>query len=194
MHNFNNKSGVLKSWVNADTLDDWRNKFMMTDANVANAENSISHGIDKNNKKMYLWFEHVILRRLYKDFGNCELVFAHYMESKTPLHIHCDTFVEIEEYTPYVSFLIPISVDNDAKLCNNSSTIILDPGIGDSTDYQKYFTHESVEKVSQYKIRQVLEWNKGDLLWWDSTLYHASNDFLKTNSSKQCIVIHTKIS
>jgi ectoine hydroxylase-related dioxygenase (phytanoyl-CoA dioxygenase family) len=194
MHKFTNKSGIIKSWINASTLNDWRDKFMMTTATSANAENSITYGIDKNNKKMYLWFEHVILKSLRKEFPECELFFAHYMDSKTPLHIHCDTFPEKEDYTPYVSFLIPISVDNDAELCNNSSTIILDPGTGDSNDYEKYFTHESVEKVSQYKIRQVLEWNKGDLLWWDSTLYHASNNFLKTNSSKQCIVIHTKIS
>ena len=44
-----------------------------------------------------------------------------------------------------------------------------------------------------FQIDKVLEWKSGNLIWWDNTQWHASNNFNTTNKTKESIVIHTYV-
>lgn len=121
------------------------------------------HGVDKNNIKGFILFEKVIMPKIREHFSkDTKLNFAHYLKSTTPVKMHVDVW----DKPPYISCLIPVSVDDDISLCDKSSTIV-----------------DNVEHI----------WKHGDLIWWDSTLPHCSNDFTLTNTSKQSIVIHTYV-
>ena len=193
-------SGIIPEFVDYDTLNDWvkilktfeeHNQHQIGGLGVIGA----SHGIDEHNKRGYMWFNKVILSKLKEHFDpNLGLVFGHYLNSRNAVRIHDDTFPDqITKGRPYISFLIPVSVDNDTGLCENSSTIIVKPGTMTTKEYNQYFTHEDQSVKERFAIDSVMTWRTGDLIWWNSEVYHASNNFRTTNKTKQSIVIHTYV-
>lgn len=195
-----NTAGIIPNFVDDSTLADWvkilktfdeHNQHQIGGLDVIGA----SHGIDENNKRGYMWFNKVILSKLREHFDpNLGLVFGHYLNSCNAVRIHDDTFPDqIINGRPYISFLIPISVDNDNSLCEYSSTITVKPGTMTDSEYQQYFTHEKETIKNKYAIDNVMTWCTGDLIWWNSEVYHASNNFRTTSESKQSIVIHTYV-
>lgn len=169
MHNFSNKHGIITDFVSPSTLTTWVNILKTFNANdfiqhLSKEKIGESRGVDKNHAKGFLWFDRVIMRSVRQHFGeDTKLFFAHYCDSTKPIAPHYDTWDEVE---PYVSMLIPVSVDHDPALCSAAATVVGD-------DHHV--------------------WRAGDLVWWDSELLHGSNDFTKTNTSKQSIVIHTHV-
>ena len=56
--------------------------------------------------------------------------------------------------------------------------------------YKKYMSHQPYEDLQSLEIFKALEWNVGDLIFWDRTLIHASDNFLKNDiESKTFIAI-----
>jgi len=163
-----NNSGIISEFVSTNELLHWINvmkQFNTTTQYQPNSDIDIGkcHGVDENNKKGFLLFEKIIMKKIREHFSkDTKLNFAHYLKSTSPVKKHVDVW----DKPPYISCLIPVSVDEDITLCNKSSTIV-----------------DNIEYI----------WQHGDLIWWDSTLPHWSNDFTLTNTSKQSIVIHTYV-
>lgn len=161
-------SGIIYDFVESSELLKWvdlMKQFTTTTFYQPNSTVDIGkcHGVDENNKKGFVLFEHVIMKKIRKSFNKeTKLYFGHYVNSTSPIKTHVDVW----DKPPYISCLIPVSVDNDITLCDKSSTIV-----------------DNKEHI----------WKHGDLIWWDSTLPHSSNDFTLTNTSKQSIVIHTYV-
>jgi len=168
MINHKNNSGIIPNFVSAEELKKWVSIMEQFEETIfyqpVTRENiGTCKGVDEKNKKGYLLFDRAILKKIRKHFNqDTKLNFSHYADSTIPIKTHVDVW----DKPPYISCLIPVSVDYDINLCNRASTIV-----------------NGVE----YK------WCHGDLIWWDSTLPHSSNDFTLTNTSKQGIVIHTYV-
>lgn len=134
-----------------------------------------------------------------------QLIFAFFLECVTPLRIHQDlTTVPDPQGQPYLSFVIPVSVDNDPAKCHRASTLIMDqwdyedmddlPAVDNNVQYLhgKELSHVPLEWCSKFTLKKQVTWNAGDLIWWDSRLAHASDNFLLNGcTSKQAIVMHT---
>ncbi len=162
------KSGIISKFVEPEELDKWVHLMKQFDTTTFYQPQSTldigdCYGVDSSNKKGFVFFEHVIMKKLRASFSTeTKLIYGMYVHSTSPIKEHVDVW----DKPPYVSCLIPVSVDEDKTLCDRSSTIV-----------------NNVEHV----------WKHGDLVWWDSTLPHSSNDFTLTNTSKQSIVIHTYV-
>ena len=201
-------SGIIPDFVDSTTLQQWVSILQKFDTTIQKQpvdygknedyENPIgfSHGIDGKNIKGFMWFDKVILNRIRKYFDpSLLLIFGHYATTTIPIKIHGDTFPDNlpDGASPYKSFLIPVSVDGDTNLCYKSSTITVNPGEMSNADYLKHFTHQDEEIKNLFQIDKVLEWKSGNLLWWDNTQWHASNNFNTTSKTKESIVIHTYV-
>jgi hypothetical protein len=169
------QSGNEPNFVTDKELEEWTNimkSFNVGEFNQTGHGEYIgsSHGVDKNNKKGYLWFDRIVMRKLRDFFGeDLKLIFSQYVDCNKPIAKHNDIFDWIS-VAPYISLVIPCSVDNNSTDCKKASTIIETPD----------------NKI----IKQV--WNSGNMIWWDSTLQHWSGDF-DTFSNKQMIVCHTYV-
>jgi|TARA_R110001592_G_scaffold43527_3_gene140971 hypothetical protein len=161
-------SGIISPFVSSDELMKWIDIMKQFDTTtfhqtVTDENIGVSRGVDENNKKGSVLFEHVIMKKIRQHFSEqAKLNFSHYVSAISPIKTHVDVW----DKPTYISCLIPVSVDDDISLCDKSSTIV-----------------DNVEHI----------WKHGDLIWWDSTLPHCSNDFTLTNTSKQSIVIHTYV-
>jgi hypothetical protein len=138
------------------------------------------YGIDKNHIA-YPWLKKQLFNPIVEQIDpRIKLIFAMYLNTTVPFGIHND-LKELPDPAGkhFLSFIIPCSVDNKIELCHLASTIIFNET-------------EPVNPPNQYTVKQELSWNVGDLLWWDSRLYHVSSDF-SGYTSKQGIVIHTYV-
>lgn len=180
---------------------------------------NICKGIDQNHI-MYRWFENSCMAKIrpYID-QDARLVFGMYLEEYQMWGIHsdsyhCDNFLNRR---PYLSMIIPYSVDYNKFLVNQSSTIIFEESSDDYvvdksntkqwTDnllrrptpknnamqyYDSHLSHNNPEILKKLTLRQIYQWSLGSLIYWESTLIHDSDNFIKNGySSKQAIVIHT---
>ncbi len=188
-----NSSGIVPNFSDQKTLTSWRDIFMKVGSyNKAENEATQAHINEKNPG--YLWFKKVVFPKIKNLFGDdIGLIFAMYQSTQAPVKLHNDYEVDyIPEYVtgkPYVSMLIPFSVDHKAELCSNTSTVILQPGHQDDL-YETLLSHCDLKEVSKYELKDNHVWKTGDLVWWDTKLTHASNNFRKTNTSKESFVIH----
>ena len=188
-----NSSGIVPNFSDQKTLTSWRDIFMKVGSyNKAENEATQAHINEKNPG--YLWFKKVVFPKIKNLFGDdIGLIFAMYQSTPAPVKLHNDYEVDyIPEYVtgkPYVSMLIPFSVDHKAELCSNTSTVILQPGHQDDL-YETLLSHCDLKEVSKYELKDNHVWKTGDLVWWDTKLTHASNNFRKTNTSKESFVIH----
>jgi hypothetical protein len=136
------------------------------------------HGVDKNHMA-YDWFRVNLLERVSKVFDrDLQLVFGMYLDLREPFGVHSD--VRPCDGQPYISCLIPCSVNYQAHLCELATTTVfneMDNGVGPP---------ENPTFQADYA------WSRGDLIWWNTPLFHSSGQFEKF-SSKQSIVIHTYV-
>jgi hypothetical protein len=169
--------------------------------NWVDGEGNSCYGVDKNHVG-YLWFCKTILRPIAQQFNpDLKLIFGMLLDCVVPFDIHNDIKTPPDPMgKPYLSFLIPYAVNNDPALCCHASTIIfdlLDPESSQhdvSNIYEEKISHVSYQALKNFSLKQELVWNQGDLLWWDSQLFHVSNDFRKNGFvSKQAIVMHTYV-
>ena len=167
------------------------------------------YGVDQYHLG-YLWFYKTILSHINQHFGvDAKLSYAMLLDCLKPFDIHHDIKPLPDALgRHWRSFLIPISVNHDLALVHNASTLIFDqdfitagdlgatPSIPNNVRciYQEKISHVSPDKIDKLSLRRELIWNTGDLLWWDSPLYHVSNNFpAKGFNSKQAIVLHTYV-
>ena len=62
----------------------------------------------------------------------------------------------------------------------------------DKNDYEKYMTHQPYKDCKSLEIDKVLSWEIGNLMYWDRTRIHSSDNFLINNViSKTCLALFT---
>ncbi|MDC3171601.1 hypothetical protein OA856_01030, partial [Pelagibacteraceae bacterium] len=62
----------------------------------------------------------------------------------------------------------------------------------DRTLYEKYLTHHDYEDLYDLEIELIYKWNIGDMLIWDRTMLHSSDDYENSGGSqKKGIAIFT---
>jgi|TARA_B110001454_G_C12633095_1_gene397818 hypothetical protein len=188
-----NNSGQLDNFVKWTDLEKWIAMFKkiaynLTAPNGADVYNITSDQIG------WRWLERTVFSQIKPLFGDdIGLIFAQYQSSEHPIKIHNDYDVKLPAGItgePWVSMLIPISVDHDTSLVENASTIILESGT-DEDLWKRHLSHCDPKDVAPYKIKHRYTWKVGSLVWWHTPLQHCSNNYLETNKSKESIVIHT---
>ena len=141
------------------------------------------YGIDINNTASYLWFKKKLLDKINNYFDvDLKLIFAFYASFTKPFEIHTDIkpLPNGAKGTPYVSCLIPISVDNSKDKCELANTIIFrsQKNANAGEDHRKYLGHCDVEQLRHRKIDKIFNWTPYDMIWWNSELDHCSSHFL----------------
>ena len=175
------KTGCEPSFMSSADLSQAIDIFRKFNSTPAGGGIGVCHGLDQNHQ-LYPWFKRQFISKLNKVFdANLNLVFAMYLDLSKPFAVHSD----IRPCTGqlYASCLIPCSVDNDPKLTNCASTNVFNE-IDTGTGYGK--------PPDSVTLQQSWQWNRGDLIWWDTRVFHNSGDFVNF-TSKQAIVIHTYV-
>lgn len=181
-------------------------------------ENNICKGVSEEHI-MYQWFDQHCFSKIKSHIGSdaC-LVFGMYLEENTMWSIHTDTYHcdPFPHKVPYLSMIIPYSVDGKKELVNCSSTIIFNESSYDfapendnknwapnlllratpSSNASKYFeshlSHNDPNIVEKLTLKQIYQWSLGSVIYWESSLLHDSDNFKKNGHvSKEAIVIHT---
>lgn len=138
----------------------------------------ICYGVDHQHRG-YLWFKQKFMARLCDYFQrDLKLVFGMYTDLDQPFAVHSD--IRPVDGEVYVSCLIPVSVDYDPALCGLAVTDVfceLDQG-GPAPEHPT--------------LQSRHHWHRGDLIWWDTRLYHSGGVFDQFQT-KQAIVIHTYV-
>jgi len=165
------------------------------------------HGIGPDHLG-YLFVKKMLLDPINQLVGvESKLIFAFYLECVTPLYIHRDIKpIPAANGKPFLSFVIPYSVDEDVSKCNYARTLIFDQYGYENNDslldidnnvenlHQVHLQHNKLSWCKKFSLKQDIQWNTGDLIWWDSRLAHSSNDFKAIGcNSKQGIVMHTYV-
>jgi hypothetical protein len=169
------------------------------------------HGVDENNM-FNSWFHKKIFNRIQSIFGNdIKLMFGMFLDESKPWGIHTDAYhvKNFPDRTSAISFLLPYSVNHQKSLVDRSQTIIFNQRghynedtmslpsqigqLGCALDiYQPHLSHNSADKVERMTILAMLQWEICSLIYWDSLLYHDTDNFLANGyDNKQAIVIHT---
>lgn len=208
-------SGCIENFTDFETMTEWKNIFHnekhfdtatihqtkelavhehgLEDVNYMKDIGS-TKGIDKNHKG-YLWFKKVILDKIQPYFSKeFHLMYAHFADSKKPLVMHLDYYPERipEGYQPYVSCLIPYTAEYTVDKVHHAATVICNkPGTMTQQEYDEHLSHNNPICMQEYSIQEVHQWRTGDLIWWDQSAYHGSNNFPLKVSSKQSLVLHT---
>lgn len=59
---------------------------------------------------------------------------------------------------------------------------------------QQYLTHLNDDDLECLTVQNIFEWQRGNLIYWDERLLHASDNFAANGiKSKQAIIIHTYV-
>ena len=178
LNNIKEQSGVVKNFLTEVELDaaiDVFKKF-----NSVPVPNGTSHGITPNHVG-YAWFNKFIMKKLHEQFGpDFKLKFAMYQDLTQPFGVHSDLYHVIPN-NPFISCLIPCSVDYNPDLTNLATTDLFEEIDTDATTIPTNPTP-----------RARVTWHRGDLIWWDTCLFHSGGEFTKF-SSKQSIVMHTYV-
>jgi len=185
----------IKSVLNEDESNEFKKIFLKNTPIFSNLGDKC-YGIDINNIS-YPWFKKKFFPKITKFFNiELKLIFAFYASFTKPFHIHNDLkpIPNNKIGTPFLSCLIPISVDNNKDLCHLASTIIFKNGknIKAEFDHKNYLTHCELNTLKDKKIDKIFTWSPGDIIWWKSELDHCSSHFIKFKS-KECFVIHTYV-
>jgi hypothetical protein len=170
--------GRIKNFFTPSLIETFIKTFKKV--NTTNGSGNDCYGIDKNHIA-YPWLKKQLFNPIVEQINpHMKLIFAMYLDTVVPFGIHNDLkAIPDPAGQHFLSFLIPCSVDNKFELCHLASTLIFDET-------------SPVNLPNQYSIKKELEWSIGDLLWWDSKLYHVSSDFVGY-TSKQGIIIHTYV-
>jgi len=148
-------------------------------------------------------FEKTFMTPLRNYFNeNLKLVFAMYADCRIPFDIHDDCQEHIEQKLPgkpWLSCLVPLSVDNDVDKTHYASTVVFNETehtVEKDNNcvhlYEEKFSHVTIDRLKGVTIKEEYNWHRGDLVWWYSPLMHTSCHFKKFKS-KQMLVCHTYI-
>lgn len=144
------------------------------------------------------WFKTNILSLVNKHFGtNSQLVFAEMIDCRVPGNVHHD-IKPLPTYhgQHWLTFMIPVDVNDNPNLCSRTSTMIFRQNIGRHAAvlhdrlYEEFpviednvrhlaqgdLQHVTPHWLSRLSVLEDLSWSSGDLLWWGSGLAHCSTD------------------
>lgn len=214
-------SGVIKGVFSNEELDRVVELMSKLDSNdpeeKANRFKPIGIG-----HMLYSWFEKKIFNKIvekFEDHQKIKMTFGSYTNERMPFGVHSDYYHK-REHEPCIAILIPLSVDHGQGDISKSSTIVFnetdtyfDSNIGPTAKQYKtawrdihnivkennasqihetHLSHCDKDGLKYLTVQNILEWNRGDAIWWDEKNLHSSNDFIKNNiENKQFIVIHT---
>lgn len=195
----NLKSGIIKNIFSEQQLENWKNVFKKYCVPTKSKLGDDCFGIDINSTRAYLWYTKELFPEIKRIFDRADLktIFAMYAKFTRPFQIHHDVkpIPNNMKGQNYISCLMPLAVNGDPKLCNQVSTAVFDekenPSFED--DHNNLFQHCSIEDLKKFTVRENYNWNRGDLIWWDSRLYHSSCDFTQKFKNKEAFVIHTYV-
>ena len=177
-HPYHLQHGKIKNFFDKEKLSKIVNVFDTFERSYHEYQDTSCRGVAPGHQAMP-WVKKLILDPIFEKFkGDIKPFFVMLLDCDTPFGIHQDHQPLKENQTGhhYLTFLIPYSVDNNVNLVNEASTIIYDKN-GDD-----------------FSLREELAWETGDLLWWDSSCWHSSNDFKSKHfSTKQALVIQTYV-
>jgi len=142
------------------------------------ADGGFCHGVDEGHRG-YEWFKNHVLSPIEQHFDQkLNLIFGMYLDLHEPFAVHSD--IRACAGAPLLSCLIPCSVNYQSHLCSLATTDVfneLDTGQGPPTNPT---------------LQASYQWNRGDLIWWHSHLFHSSGAFTDFKT-KQAIVLHTYV-
>lgn len=152
---------------------------------------------------MYPLFEKKFMMPLRDYFQyDLKLVFAMFVDCKHPFDIHDDCTEHRNRKLPgkpWISCLVPLSVDNDKGKTNLASTVVFnETSYSTAKDsncehmFEEKFSHVTKDRLKCLTFKNEYVWNRADLIWWYSPLNHVSTHF-KNFDSKQMLVAHTYI-
>lgn len=199
-----NQSGSVDNFFNEDQISLFVKLFSaktLIDTG-GNGHGTKTIGIHEE-APLYPIFEKEFMFPLREYFNqDLKLVFAMYSDCKHPFDIHDDCSEHIERQLPgkpWLSCLIPLSVDDDVNKTNLASTVIFNETEYDIVKdnncehmFENKFSHVTKNRLKGLTFKQEYIWHRGDLVWWYSPLNHVSTHF-KNFSSKQMLVAHTYI-
>lgn len=199
-----NQSGYVENFFSEQQLSFFI-KLFSNDKLIdtgGNGFGTITVGINEDSH-LYPVFDKEFITPLRKYFQlDLKLVFAMYSDCKHPFDVHDDTSVHTDRKLPgkpWISCLIPLSVDNDIDKVGLASTVVFN-----ETDcypsketncyhlYEEKFSHVTRERLKGITIKEEYKWKRASMVWWYSPLCHTSTHF-KNFNSKQMLVAHTYI-
>lgn len=165
--------------------------------------------ISPNGTQWHHWFEHNILAPINSATGlECRLLYAELLNCAQPGDVHHDCKPlprDAQEHC--MTFLIPHSLDERTDWCPHTSTFVFDQDIGrmgpgpdqqlpelypQPAEWVQRLSHVSAPWHHTLSVKAELDWCLGDVLWWDSALAHATNDFRSAGySHKRSIIFFT---
>ncbi len=188
--------GQIKSVLNLKECEEFQNIFSKNTPTLSNLGDKC-YGIDVNNKASYLWFKKKFFSKIQNYFKqDLKLIFAFYASFTKPFPIHKDIkpIPNNAKGTPYISCLIPVSVDNNKDLCHLASTIIFkeEENKNAKKDHEEYLSHCELDVIKKKQIDKIITWSPLDMIWWKSELDHCSSHF-SNFKTKECFVVHTYV-
>ena len=172
-----NNSGIAENFISDSEIDQAVAIFKSFPSQPAQPS-GVCYGVD-NNHLGYLWFKNKFMTLLENYFETrLNLVFGMYADLDVPFGMHSD--IRPVPGQVYASCLIPVSVDHDKNLVDLARTVV----------YNELDTGGS--RPDNPGLKQEYIWQRGQMFWWDTRLYHCSGKFDRFKT-KQSIVIHTYI-
>lgn len=197
MFNFQDLCGVEKNFIDQSTLTQFVQVFKSFDPTPIPEGNAF--GVDYKHPS-YNWFMENIFCTLkeYTARSDLKLIFAMYADVTESFKIHRDIKPLPEPDPPnkhYASFLIPVSVNYNADKCKDNCTLVFENAMLLDPEFNQPW-HKIVPGVLSpyHKLIRQIQWNSGDLIWWNSIVPHAGANLKQLDlSSKQMIVVHTYV-
>jgi hypothetical protein len=198
-----NKSGQIENFFSESELTRIQTLFKHPSLIDTGGEGQAkTTGLDQKNV-FYPLFDKLFFKKLQMTFGkNLKLVWAMWCDSHEPFDLHTDKEKHQQSGLPgkpWISFLVPFSVDHDITKTNLANTIIFNehdicqPCTPNALDiFETHCSHASKNRLACVTLQKKIDWNRGSVIWWHSLLVHGSGHFLNF-STKQMVVIHTYI-
>jgi hypothetical protein len=170
------------------------------------ARRAYTNGIDDKHL-LYPWVQKEIAQPIKNALNiDFKVTVAMHLKEFSPWGIHTD--YDKGDSDPYLAFLIPLEIYGPVE--SKTHTVIFNEECLDSfsifkennkkvennaTDLSNSLcSHCNKQDLEYVSLLQAVEWNIGDLIFWDQKLLHSSDNFLDSNIiEKQAIVIFSKI-
>lgn len=200
MFDYSKKCGFESEFVSKDYLHsvvETLKKFDPTDV-----PEGLCYGVDYKHPN-FEWFDQGIfnLFKKYTRRKDLKLIFGMYADFHSSFKVHRDIKTLPEENKQnkhFASFLLPVSVDNDADKCNLNCTYVFENAYLLEPAYNQDW-HNNVEQneiTPYFQLSDTIQWgNPGSLIWWNSIYPHGGAVLPNSAgfSTKQMIVLHTYV-
>jgi len=199
--NIQNNHGLASDFLTDSQIEEFAGRFKSYDP-IAITEGQC-YGTDINHPD-FEWFDREFFPLIKKFTGNDRVhpIFAMYADFDASFKIHQD-IKDIPDTDPnaiqFASFMIPISVDYDPKLCNKNSTLFFGRSQQSEPDPTEKPWHKLVPEAKRHLAKSHIctanyYWSRGSIIWWNSLMYHCGADMEAIGiTSKQMFVIHTYV-